>query len=176
MRYEWRPPKTFFCGYRVSQLFCQPMTSSLVKNSWNWNSWNFAIFTAKHLCQSLFLRCNFSKRETLAQWFSCEFHKILKNTFFTEHLWMSASVLQQLQALHFAIICSWQLSSSVESLIGKKIHPNIFIFYTDIFVFYFLWQKPVYLDGYTKCMLYSEQPIFLLARTHQSLHKNEVFH
>ena len=30
--------------------------------------------------------CNFIKKETLAQAFFCEFFKISKNTFFTEHL------------------------------------------------------------------------------------------
>ena len=30
--------------------------------------------------------CNFIKKETLAQVFSCEFCEIFKNTFFTEHL------------------------------------------------------------------------------------------
>ena len=35
--------------------------------------------------------CNFIKKETLAQVFSCEFCKISKNTFFTEHLWTTAS-------------------------------------------------------------------------------------
>ena len=34
---------------------------------------------------------NFIKKETLAQVFSCEFWKIFKNTFFTEHFWTSAS-------------------------------------------------------------------------------------
>ena len=43
---------------------------------------NFAKFTGKHLCQSIF----FNKVAGLAQVFSCEFCKILKNTFFTEHL------------------------------------------------------------------------------------------
>ena len=47
---------------------------------------NFAKFTGKHLCQSLFF-----KKETLAQVFSCEFCEISKNTFFTEHLWTTAS-------------------------------------------------------------------------------------
>ena len=47
---------------------------------------NFAKFTAKHLCQSLFFNkvsgaCNFIKKETLAQVFSCEFCEISKNTF-----------------------------------------------------------------------------------------------
>ena len=54
-------------------------------------------FSEKHLSQSLFLiksrpeACNFSKKETLAQVFSCEFCEISKNTFFTEHLWATAS-------------------------------------------------------------------------------------
>ena len=38
---------------------------------------NFAKFTGKHLCQSLF----FNKKETLVQVFSCEFCEISKNTF-----------------------------------------------------------------------------------------------
>ena len=61
---------------------------------------NFVKFTGKHLCQSFFFNkvadlrpkaCNFIKKETLAQMLSCEFCKIFKNTFFTEHLWMTAS-------------------------------------------------------------------------------------
>ena len=53
---------------------------------------NFTKFTGKHLCQSLFYRnsvpetCNFIKKETLAQVFSCEFCEISKNTIFIEHL------------------------------------------------------------------------------------------
>ena len=55
---------------------------------------NFAKFTEKHLCQSLFLiklTCDFIKKETLAQVFSCQFCDIFKNTFFTEHLRATAS-------------------------------------------------------------------------------------
>ena len=36
--------------------------------------------------------CNFIKKETLAQVFSCEFCEISKNTFFAEHLRKTASV------------------------------------------------------------------------------------
>ena len=36
--------------------------------------------------------CNFIKIETLAQMFSCEFCKISKGTFFTEHVWATVSV------------------------------------------------------------------------------------
>ena len=61
---------------------------------------NFAKFTGKHLCQNLFFNkvagggaCNFIKQETLAQVFSYEFCEISKNTFFTEHAWVTASLL-----------------------------------------------------------------------------------
>ena len=49
---------------------------------------NFAKFTEKHLCESLFLNkvagqaCNFIKKQTLAQVLSCELCEISKNTFF----------------------------------------------------------------------------------------------
>ena len=35
--------------------------------------------------------CNFVKKETLAQMFSCEFYEISKNNFFTQHLWTTGS-------------------------------------------------------------------------------------
>ena len=35
--------------------------------------------------------CNFIKKETLSQMFSCEFREISKKTFFIEHLWATAS-------------------------------------------------------------------------------------
>ena len=49
---------------------------------------NYAKFTGKHVCQSLFFNkvaggaCNFLKKETLTHVFSCEFCEISKNTFF----------------------------------------------------------------------------------------------
>ena len=39
--------------------------------------------------------CNFIKKEIVAQVFSCEFCEIFKNTFFIEHLWMTASDYDQ---------------------------------------------------------------------------------
>ena len=41
---------------------------------------------------TLLKNCNFIKKETLAQVFSCEFCEISKNTFFREHLWVIASI------------------------------------------------------------------------------------
>ena len=62
---------------------------------------NFAIFTGKHLCRSLFfnkvaaLACKtLFKKETLAQLFSSEFCETSKNTFFTERLYATASVVK----------------------------------------------------------------------------------
>ena len=63
---------------------------------------------------------------------------------------MSASILRQLLALHFAIIYSWQLSSSEKSLVWKKKLIHIFqglyryrFLLHKRFLFYFLWQMPV---------------------------------
>ena len=45
--------------------------------------------------------CNFIKKETLAQVFSCEFCETSKNTFFTEHLWTIASFLNEIACFYF---------------------------------------------------------------------------
>ena len=66
---------------------------------------NFAKFSRKHLCQSLFfnkvigLVCNFIKKETLAQVFSCEFYGISKNTFLNRATLVAASVCIRLIVL-----------------------------------------------------------------------------
>ena len=68
---------------------------------------NFAKFTEKHLCQSLFLNkvsglkpASFIKKETLAQVFSCEFCEISTNTFSYKTPLVTASVLCQLLERH----------------------------------------------------------------------------
>ena len=59
---------------------------------------NFAKFTGKNLCQSLFFNkvadaaCNFIQTETLAQVFSCEFCEISKNASFYRTPLVAASV------------------------------------------------------------------------------------
>ena len=75
----------------------------------------------KHLCQSLnfnFKACNFIKKDTLAQVFSCEFCKISKNKFFTEHPQVTASVAGINQLLSF-----WQKCHFIS---GDKCHVNIY--------------------------------------------------
>ena len=55
---------------------------------------NFAKFTGKHLWPATGLQqaCNFIKKDTLAQVFSCEFCEISKNTFFYRTPLVAASV------------------------------------------------------------------------------------
>ena len=55
---------------------------------------NFAKFTGKHLCQSQVSACNFIKKETLVQVFSCEVCEIFKNTFLIEYLRWLLLILQ----------------------------------------------------------------------------------
>ena len=43
--------------------------------------------------------CNFIKKEALAQVFSCEYCEIFRNTFFIEHLWVTACKLNQRTSL-----------------------------------------------------------------------------
>ena len=85
---------------------------------------NFTKFTGKHLCQSHRCQqvpesgeaCNFIKKEVLAQVFSCEFCKISKNTFFTEHFWTTASVdyyqAKHIQQLEWRKICFYSSNHS----------------------------------------------------------------
>ena len=53
---------------------------------------NFAKFTGKYLCQSLFFNKVAIKKETLSQVFFCDFCEISRNTFFQNTLWTTASV------------------------------------------------------------------------------------
>ena len=52
---------------------------------------------SQNLQENTYVKVSFliklTKKETLAHMFSCEFCEISKNTFFTEHLWATASVL-----------------------------------------------------------------------------------
>ena len=50
-----------------------------------------ALWTSNIKLYDLLYNCNFIKKEALAQVFSCEFCKVSKNTFLTEHLWKTVS-------------------------------------------------------------------------------------
>ena len=99
---------------------------------------NFAVFTGKHERQCLFSSCNFVKKETLAHGFSSEYFQIFKNTYFTEHLWMATSILQQFLALYFGIIHLVDTFHVLneKSLVGKKNSSKYFKHFTDLDFFY----------------------------------------
>ena len=72
---------------------------------------NFAKFTGKRPCQSLF----FKKKETLTKVFSCEFCKISKSTFFHRIPLVAASVLS---FSRFLLLSSNHTVSSIILLFG----------------------------------------------------------
>ena len=75
---------------------------------------NFAKFIGKHLCQGLF----FNKKDTLAQVFSCEFCEISKNTFFTEHIWVTASEFIYLRKNYYKFcLCMKQFLNLIKVLV-----------------------------------------------------------
>ena len=68
--------------------------------------WCFATLLKSHFCIQA---CNFIKRETLAQVFSCEFYEIFKNTFLTEHLrWLLLTFYSESTLRSFRTSCSKQ--------------------------------------------------------------------
>ena len=78
--------------------------------------------------------------------------------FFTENLWMTASILKQLLDLYFAIIYSWQLSSSEKSLVWTKKSSIYFKDFTDLEFFYFLLHKRYTVPWAANCFVGSETP------------------
>ena len=119
------------------------------------------------MCQSVFLSCNFIKKEALAHGCFCEFCKIFRSSFFTEYIRMTASILQQLLALYFAITYSWQLSSSEKALVGKKfIHLSQYIYIYIYLFFVIFFDKCLFTLSVSDCLLYSEQTTGLLAWRH----------
>ena len=81
---------TFVCFYVQKQSSRGVLPKSVLRN--------FAKFTGKHLCQTLFFNKAFFffliKKETLAQMFSCEFCEISKNTFSYRTALVAASIYQ----------------------------------------------------------------------------------
>ena len=81
---------------------------------------NFTKFTGKLLCQSLFLlklqaqACNFNKKETLAQVFSCGFCEISKNTILHRTSLMAASVVFQAIMLAIKNLCGIETDIGIQ--------------------------------------------------------------
>ena len=89
---------------------------------------NFTKFKGKHLYQSLFLiklhawACNFIKKETLAQVFSCKFCQILKNTYFYRIPLVAASELKSKHIFNSATFLN--MSSKTIKVFSTQISFN----------------------------------------------------
>ena len=101
-----------------------------------------------------------------------------KSTFFTEQLWMTASLLQQFLALYFATIYNWKLSSSEKLLVWKKSHSYIstILHIYNLYFFLFFFSLLFFSFSLTNALLYqlrkvyvhSEQPNVLLDPRHRN--------
>ena len=102
---------------------------------------NFAKFTEKRLCQSLFLdkmqgqAYNFIKKGPLVQGFSCGFCEIFRNT---EHLWTSASgysrtlfhgclciILQRCRSSRPEVFCKKGVLLNFTTITGKHLCQSL---------------------------------------------------
>ena len=90
---------------------------------------NFTKFIGKHLKAS-----NFIKKEALAQVFSCEFCEISKNTFFTEHLWATASVYKRKQDSCCSLLDRFALTDLhiVKTLLKGESFPKRYVLKRDV--------------------------------------------
>ena len=92
--FQWWRVKTMARYCNINRVGSSQLRCSLIKSVFK----NFTKFTGQDCARVSFLiklqasACNFIKKKTLVQVFSCAFLKNFKNTFFTEHLQTTASV------------------------------------------------------------------------------------
>ena len=84
--------------------------------------------------------CNFMKKETLTQVFSCEFFKISKNTFLTEHLWANASEPQHTYnklAVYNRPVWPFYVTSNTNKIINSRgYHRNLALYQQTFEIFF----------------------------------------
>ena len=110
----WKPPQNQveFCQIFKNTYFLDHLRTFLSASIWSFSKSPIIFISSRQevFCKKDILRnfakftwvsfllklqdsvCNFIKKETLAQVFSCEFCEISKNTYFTEHVWTTASI------------------------------------------------------------------------------------
>ena len=82
----------------IQNFYCQAATRGvLCKNLFLEMSQNLQEVTRARVSFLIKLQNLFIKKETLAQVFSCQFCEISKNIFFTEHVWTTASVPENIK-------------------------------------------------------------------------------
>ena len=104
--------------------------------------------------QSLFKpqACKFIKKETLAQVFSCDFCEVFKNTFFTEHLWTTASeYLQQVRcrssAWNFPVVSF----SKIFAIRNTYFQEHLRVFFIHLFFLAFFLTAMCQVRIYSLC-------------------------
>ena len=111
---------------------------------------NFAKLTGKHLCQSLFFdivagmrpeACNFIKKGTLAQVFSCEFCEFSKKTFLQRTPLVAAFEYQQVCLKNtYIVLISSRLQSVVVSIKRKRtLTKSDMVFYGSLLEILKVW-------------------------------------
>ena len=134
LHYEWTPPQIISqCrGSPWHQVWSELAGAEIFPISETWQSLevsykkgfleNFAIFARKHLCQSLFIGCNFIKKEALARRFFWELCKILRTSFLQNTSGWLLLFYNGYWLYNFIILQLW---SSEKSFVGEKNPPCI---------------------------------------------------
>ena len=107
--------------------------------------------------------CNFIKKETLAQVFSCEFCEISNNTLFTEHLWTTASAFRKRYSYFTQLKLESANSATItyglkkyENISNRKKLYNVLI----AVIFSYAGKDSIYHDSNTKIQLLSIFSLF----------------
>ena len=88
--------------------------------------------------------CDFIKKEALTQVFLCEFCEISKNTFFTEHLWETASAnLSKRKTYHCQILVVTTALLAFSLLAVLKINKKVYTCYYN-FTLLTYWKSYTY--------------------------------
>ena len=97
--------KIFLCNVLISKMFLQNTFQKCCPSQMFFRIGvlrNCPRSTRKSVLESLFnkatglISCKFIKREAPTQVFSCEYHKMFENTFFTEHLrWLLLKIVEE---------------------------------------------------------------------------------
>ena len=109
---------------------------------------NFAKFSGKHLCQSLFFNkvagaaCDFIKKETLDRCFPMNFAKFLRTPFFKEHLrWLLLNI--KYSEVDTSLRLFWVLKNSSKEFTflssGAIKRRHIFVF--NLFIWFQVSRK-----------------------------------
>ena len=134
LHYEWTPLQIISqCrGSPWHQVWSEIAGAEIFTISETWQSLevsykkgfleNFAIFARKHLCQCLFIGCNFIKKEALARRFFWELCKILRTSFLQNTSGWLLLFYNGYWLYNFIILQLW---SSEKSFVGEKNPPCI---------------------------------------------------